>query len=277
MNIEKYDSSLQTVRQRIKNLSLKEGNNIHFSACFIKEGIKDYILNKLPVSKLSLIRKNLMIEKPDIVRIELFEDENSKKVLWMHNIDLSDERRKNQPEKESFKGFGEAEVNQIVQSRLGELMRQNEFEDLKRLNQEYEQEVLDLEQKLETAENRIGELEQSLETKNGIKYYAGLLGDILEGFGIKKEKIRQPLANLMGMDEAEEIKTKASEDTSGIVREEQNSNQQKRNELVELISQYLHSCNDTLLSKIFEIFSEIESHPEQADKIRNYLQTTKTE
>ncbi|MBI4946372.1 MAG: hypothetical protein HY840_08225, partial [Bacteroidetes bacterium] len=141
--------------------------------------------------------------------------------------------------------------------------------------------------------------EEALESKKQVKYYAGMLGDILESIGIKKDKLRKPLAELMGLDDNEDKDEKkkltSKQDNSGIVDENKSQNttqeqsssentsgnnatsqamsedEQKRSEIIALISQYLTNVNNQLLGEIFTIFSEIESDKTLAPNIIEYI------
>jgi hypothetical protein len=290
MNIEKYDKLLKTVKQRIRNLKEKKDVAIFYSAYFIKEKSKDCILNRIPVEKLILVRKNLIIENPDIVRFELFDSEKETKCIWMYNIDLRTEEKVVPQEIASFKGLGEAEINQIVESKLSDRQRIVDFDNIKKALEISNSEYLKLEQRLQETEDelqliteesqaRIEELENLVEVKSGIKYYAGVIGDLLEGFGIAKDKIRKPMAALMGFDEEQEMKNpKSLADKSGIVEDDEVTDEatirlEKRKEIIDLISQYLHNVPDDILSQIFSIFSEIEGNTHIAIELLNHAKS----
>lgn len=178
------------------------------------------------------------------------------------------------PEKPAFIGFGEAEINQIVDQRMAEKQRQIDHEELKDHVRELTGENQELQQKIEALEDANAVLETELEKKKTIRYYAGMLGDILESFGIKRDKIKKPLAELMGVDDekAEQKQVTGQEkDTSGIVEEEASTEQKKRAEIIDLIHQYLKSLPNITLANVFKIFSAIEQSPFIADELLDYL------
>jgi 23S rRNA maturation-related 3'-5' exoribonuclease YhaM len=108
-----------------------------------------------------------------------------------------------------------------------------------------------------------------------------MLGDILESFGIAKDRIKKPIAELMGITDSEKPAQldQAKTDQSGIVEDKQDNptpEGQKRNEVITLISEYLASTSNQTLANVFGIFSEIEQDPVMADKIIQYVNTLKT-
>lgn len=284
MNIEAFDNQIRSIKQRIKNLDLAKNNSLVYTAYFIKNGVSDCLLNRVTVDSISLVRKNLFIEQPDKVRIELYETEKGKKMLYQLSIDLRDkdvivEMAEN--ETTTFKGLGEAEVNQMVQNKLNAILQQNEYEAIKKEHAAFEQEIEELNEQLEESESKIQELESIIKNKSGIKYYAGLLGDILEGFGLAKEKIRGPMAALMGIsdEDSDSNSRHSSQDRSGIVEDEASQKDtdrnKKRQEIIDLIAQFLQNVSDTQLSTLFSIFSSIESNPSLSSEILQFINTQK--
>jgi len=115
-----------------------------------------------------------------------------------------------------------------------------------------------------------------LSDKKNFKYYAGITGDILQSFGIKKEMVAKPLAGLLaGSQETETtaIEENASSDTSGIVDEDTPVSQPKnrRQEMIDLLTMYLQNIDTATLEKLFAIFSEVEDNHDKADQILIYL------
>lgn len=279
MEKSKYTLNLSNIRTKIRTYQ-EQGKDVLFSAIFITGKEKTKLVERAPVGQLSLVTKNLKCENPDKIRIELYDGKESPNPLWLKELILT------QPEPEveqpGFKGFGEVEINRIVDERFRERQRLAEYETLKERVLELTGENEELHDSIEELENENSRLEQELEAKKQIKYYTGMLGDIFESFGISKDRIKKPIAELMGINDSEE-KPKLSgskTDNSGIVDEKQteaSSEEQKRSEIIALIAEYLKTTSNQTLANVFSIFSEIEADNEIADKIIHYINTLKTE
>jgi FtsZ-binding cell division protein ZapB len=278
MEKNKYTLNLSNIRTKIRTFR-EQGKDVLYSAIFINGKEKVKLVDRAPVSQLSLVTKNLQCETPDKVRIELFDGKETPNPLWFKELPA---RQEIEVETQEFKGLGEAEINEIVDQRFRERQRNAEYENLKERVMELTEENEELHDSIEELENENSRLEQELEAKKQIKYYAGMLGDIFESFGISKDKIKKPIAELMGINDAEDkpksIEAKA--DNSGIVDESKpttSTEEQKRTEIISLIAEYLSTTSNQTLANVFNIFSEIEADNGIADKIIAYINTLKNE
>jgi FtsZ-binding cell division protein ZapB len=279
MEKSKYTLNLSNIRTKIRTYQ-EQGKDVLFSAIFITGKEKTRLVDRAPVGQLSLITKNLKCENPDKIRIELYDGKENPNPLWLKELILS------QPEPEAepsgFKGLGELEINRIVDERFRERQRNAEYETLKERVLELTGENEELHDSIEELENENTRLEQELEAKEQIRYYTGMLGDIFESFGISKDRIKKPIAELMGITDTEKKpkQLEAKTDSSGIVDEkvtDVSTEEQKRSEIIALIAEYLKSTSNQTLANVFSIFSEIEADNEIADKIIHYINTLKTE
>ncbi|MBU0487757.1 MAG: hypothetical protein KKD31_07375, partial [Bacteroidetes bacterium] len=139
----------------------------------------------------------------------------------------------------------------------------------------------DLELELTEKEQRIDELEDEIKTKNSIKFYAGLAGDVLESIGIKKSMLKKSLAGIMKSNPSEHSETTSENttslpDNSGIVDDDTPETQTgKRSEMINLIREYLPTTRDDVLTNIFAIFSEIEQDGELSYRLLKYIEEEK--
>jgi hypothetical protein len=278
----KYTLNLSNIRTKIRTYQ-EQGKDVLLSAIFITGREKSKLIDKAPVKQLSLITKNLKCENPDKIRIELFDGKETVNPLWLKEIILS--LPENEEEPTEFKGLGEADINRIVDERFQERQRLAEYELLKERVLELTEENEELQDKIDELVSNNSQLETDIESKKQIKYYAGMLGDILESFGIAKNTVKRPLAELMGIsdesDSPKQLQGK-NEDSSGIVEKtgEVNSfspEEQKRNEVIILISDYLKTTSNQTLANIFSIFSAIEADNSVAEKILLYLTPLKSD
>jgi FtsZ-binding cell division protein ZapB len=281
MEKNKYTLNLSNIRTKIRTYQ-EQGKDVVFSSIFITGKEKTKLVDRAPVGQLSLITKNLKCENPDKIRIELYDGKENPNPLWLKELILTPPEPETELELLGFKGLGEAEINRIVDDRFKERQRIIEYEFLKERVMELTEENEELKDLIEELENENTHFEQELESKKQIKYYAGMLGDIFESFGISKDRIKKPIAELMGINETDERakSIEAKTDSSGIVDEPKSfpsEDEQKRTEIISLIAEYLKTTSNKTLTNVFSIFSEIEADNTIADKIIQYINTLKTE
>jgi len=256
----------------------------------VLEKHKEKLIDKAPVTQLALLSKNIKCEAPEKIRIELYNGKENPTPIWFNEYLVNDtESEPIQAIQSEFKGFGEADINRMVDDRIRSQKRLEEYESLK-------DEVSDLRIELEEQRDLVAELEneneelkQKLEGKKQIRYYAGMLGDIFESFGIAKEKVKNPIVQLMGLSESDEetesgkdketSQTQNTEDEEPDFKPKGNSRsgaeQSKREEIITLISDYLQSSENKTLAEVFAIFSEIEHCPILAGEILAFIETKK--
>ena len=281
MEENKYTINLSNIRTKIRTYK-EQGKDVLFSAIFITGKDKTKLIDRAPVAQLSLITKNLKCENPDKIRIELYDGKETPNHLWLKEIVLTQPATETEPS--GFKGLGEAEINRIVDEKFRERQRSAEYEQLKERVMELTEENEELQDSIEELESENTRLAQELEGKKQVKYYAGMLGDIFESFGISKDRIKRPIAELMGITDSDEkpkeLENKA--DSSGIIdepirKQAPTAEEQKRTEIITLIAEYLKTTSNQTLANVFSIFSEIEADNGMADKIIQHINTLKTE
>lgn len=278
MEKNKYTLNLSNIRTKIRTYQ-QQGKDVLFSAIFITGRDKTKLIERAPVQQLSLITKNLKCENPDKIRIELYDGKETINPLWLKEIVLT----LPEPEMETsgFKGLGEAEINRIVDDRFRERQRISEYEQLKERVMDLTEENEELHDTIDELESQNQQLELELEGKKQVKYYAGMLGDILESFGIAKDKVKRPLAELMGINETDEPKKLegSKEDDSGIIDQGEpihtTPELEKRKEIILLISEYLKTTSNETLVNLFNIFSEIEMDNTLANLIIEFIKQKK--
>lgn len=257
------------------NKEIEKGTEIFFSASVVNNNKSHKLLDMEPVDTMTKqINHMVKTEKPEIIKVDLLTEDEK----WVDGC-VCDLRAKSSISKgENFQGFGEAEINALVERRFDEQKKNDDFKEMKDIVKDLATENEELKARVEELETENEEMEQSLEDKKKIKYYASIVGDFLEGIGIHKDKIRKPLAELMGMGEKEEQKKITNADNSGIVEEQEEHASQptdaddlKRIEIISLIGQYLNRVNNQLLGELFTIFSEIESTNLLAPEIIEYI------
>jgi hypothetical protein len=285
-----YNLNINNFKKKIQTFE-KQGKEMFFTTYFFTGKTKEMLTDKAPVELLNLIPDNLKCDSPDKIRIELYDAKDAIHCLYPREYKriIIEPVLENPPVQ--FKGFGEIEINSIVDQRFRERQQQEEYAQLK-------QNVLTLTTELEEQQDLVADLEaenerleQELENKKQVRYYAGMLGDILEGIGISKDKIRNPIASLMGIaDDAKSMElssqpsqttqaTQTQHDQSGIVEEQEaepiTKEERERNEVISLITDYMNAVDNKILGRLFIIFSEIEQDSDKALEIITFLKTPK--
>jgi len=200
------------------------------------------------------------------------------------------EKYRDFPETPEITGLGNASsksIESIVNKRLDEERKERKLHELETIiNENNEtltkntQTIEGLESKLVSKNEEIEGLQKTIANKQNFKYYAGITGDILQSFGIKKELVAKPLAGLLtggeGQQEPKAIEENTTFDESGIVDDERAENHprnvdEKRNEMIVLIGEFLKGVDNQTLSNTFSIFSEIENDPNNSSLILEFL------
>jgi len=291
MKPEDYSLNISNLK-KLMSQHQKKGQELFFDAFLITGKQQNKIIDKGSHADLSLITDHLNCSEPDKIRFEFFDSKEAAlckfpRVFLLNKAIVEQNKPIVQSE---FRGFGEAEINNIVDQRFRERQQQEEFAQLKEQVQELTQEVEEQSNLIEELETENERLESVLEGKTHIRYYAGMLGDILESFGISKTTVKKPLAELMGFNDKEEPKKEiqeTKEDTSGIVEDSatetdthlqpETPEQAKRREIITLIADYLKSTDNKTLAMVFSIFSEIEHDNAVATDLMTFLESKKQE
>ena len=303
METRGVEEFIRHIQDRADYLSQRTGFEVLVSAYTVKDGIKLQVINQQEKEIISSLDEIINTKNPDSIKLELHLNGKTEHHNYQLNFENTDPMIQpefiiNRPhqlpiinESQNFNGFGAVEqknIESIVNKRLEEERKSIELVDLKtKLNERNEsldkqsKQIGDLESEIESKDEEISDLKQSIESKKNFKYYAGITGDILQSFGIKKEIIAKPLGGLLSghsEDETKALNEKASNDantdTSGIIEEQPShtpSVTSKRDEMIDLLSMYIENLDTSTLEKLFDIFSEIENNKSNADKILQFL------
>ena len=290
MTTRGLEEFIKYLKDRTYDLKVRygRGNTVSVSIFFIKDGAETQVVTDEDRRVLSKIAELILMQKPEQVRAEI--TSNYKKEIHTYNMtnDLSNDNSPlptNYNQVQNFGGFGNIEqrnIESIVNKRLEEERKERELIDLKsQLNENKESltkkssEIDKLKSEIEAKVEEIEGLQSTIESKKNFKYYAGITGDILQSFGIKKEMIATPLAGLLSggnSDDTKAIAENTQTDNSGIVDDEQTvSINNKRDEMIALIAEYLKGVDNKTLSNVFTIFSEIENNPHNSNLIIEFL------
>ena len=315
MEAKGLEDFIKYLKNRTYDLSVRAKLDVSLSVFLMLNGNRQLLLKNKDRKILSTLALQVFEIKPDSIEVEL--EFNGKVENHLFNMNYSGRNEHFQENNdnirvanvmpEKYRGFNEnngmmgmagmgnvsqINIESIVNKRLEEERKERELIELKRKISEYNdslskntKEIEKLNSKIESKEQEIEALQKTIATKSNFKYYAGITGDILQSFGIKKEIIATPLAGILtgGNDEdPKAIEQKIADDDSGIIEDEQpntkapsSSVSDKRTEMISLISDYLQGIDNKTLSNVFTIFSEIENDPNNSGLILNFLRSKK--
>jgi FtsZ-binding cell division protein ZapB len=279
ITLKNYGIDIENIRGKIYHYK-KQKIAYLVTVTFITGKQKEVIIERGASKTLSQIDELLKCEKPDKIQLEYFKGDSDKR----HDIKIypfQDVSESSQIHVQSqFQGFGEAEISRIVDDRFQERQRKEEYEQLKERVLELSTENEEFQDTIDELEAENERLEKIIESKTQVRYYAGMLGDILESFGIAKDKVKSPLAALMGVTDTEETTKETETGTDKEVEEPEikpKSQQSKRREIITLICDYLESTDNQTLAKVFTVFSEIEHNPPLANDLITFIESKKEE
>jgi len=273
-----YGINIDSLKDKMYNLKRKKVV-CHINVIFYYGNQHEMVIERSKVTNAGEIAEFLKVDKPDKIRIEYFKGANDPKYDTFKIYPFAPVSETIPiPAQQQFQGLGEVEINNLVDQRFRKKQHDEEFEQLQVQVTELTKELDEQTEMVEELEAENEQLRTELESKKQIRYYAGMLGDILEGIGISKDKIRSPIAHLMGVTETAES-TKEDETETQVEEPEikPKSQQSKRREIITLIADYLESTDNQTLGKVFTVFSEIEHNPPLADDLINFIESKKEE
>lgn len=307
MDKNKIYNFITSLRNKIITLSSRTGR-IAVSLSINTEGISKKVLDREPATESNisaLIRSKIDINNPpDVISVE-FTDANKNYIfLDKRQLVIKKPKEKNQDKhnkKEVHLGsvsrrnnrpyLNHNEVEKIFQRKWKEKEREQEVITLRQDVERLENDLVinykdkgELEARISELEDEIETLEEQLEAKSQLKYYANIIGIALEQIGINKNMLRKPLRGLLEdpEEQAKHIDEKIQDDESGIVtdgetkeKKQLTEEEQRRQEAITLIAQYLAGTDNETLGYIYYIFSEIEADKTIAATIIKYLESIK--
>src|ERR1035437_7114980 len=112
---EEYENKMANLREKINNFK-KQGKDVVYSAIFITGKEKIKLVDRASPKQLTLVGRNLKYDHPDRVRIELYDAQELKNMLWVVEIETNPSSEEEKPS--TLQGLGEIEINQMVDERF---------------------------------------------------------------------------------------------------------------------------------------------------------------
>ncbi|MCX6257977.1 MAG: hypothetical protein NTW49_08810 [Bacteroidia bacterium] len=285
-NQELLDNDLKKIVAKALMHEEDEGMKILLFATFLNGEKKiESIADKVSQDKFcALVRNYLKLQsrEVDTIRVDFFDAKNLNKRFDWRVIDLkkTDPEPVIKVEEPQFKGFGEAEVNSLVERKLQEIEKERQFSEMADRLKDQTKELSEAEETIDALTKTVAGLTEQIDAKNTLSFYAGIVGDFLEGIGLSKTEISKKLSGLMGIgyEKCQEALPPKREDRSGMVEEKAETPEEKqRNECCDLIREFLKGLPDNTLKEIYDILSDIEQDKSLSLKIINYLKELKTQ
>lgn len=184
VNQKALNSAAKVLANQIKTLEAQGYRDMYFSAQFFSGGKKQNGIERGDVTKISKqVRDYVKSEEADTMNVEVLEESTSKSIYRKKFFNLYTQSGVAPQHELSARGFaglggygglGEVEVNAIVDKRVGEERRKDDFQ---RLNKE----VDELRSKATALESEKEELEATLNAKKDTEYYMGIIGAAFPG------------------------------------------------------------------------------------------------
>lgn len=256
------DNLVEVSRKMIKTFPKQGYNNVVFNATFYRNGKKLNAIDQADISNFSqLVRNYEKSENPDKVKVE-FKDLEKGVLIWAKTFNVEEIQDEIPRSTVSFQGFGEAEVNEMVQRRFNELERQKTIEQL-------QAELQQLKSHNDELEFQVADMQSTLDAKKQIEYYSNIIGMAMPG--LAKFFTGTPMAAAMsflsGQDEQKELEASKEED-----KKEQPPEQ--RQSIISLISEFCETLNNQELGSIYLLFIELEKDKTNIQRILKYITTS---
>lgn len=183
LNKHRLNNLLRGVQKSIDLFESQGHTDVYFTAQFSRAGKKQNGIERGELASFAKqIRTYVTSEEADSVRIDFFDNSNSKSI-YSKVIDglRSDESGTGTGQASAdhanalggFNGLGEAQVNALIERKVDrkvdEVRRNDDFQ---RMNREIDE----LRTKAATLESERDELEASLKAKKDIEFYSGIIG-----------------------------------------------------------------------------------------------------
>lgn len=245
-------------KKAIKAQNLQGYDTIYCSTVFSKRGKKVNSFERAAAENFSrLLLTYVESEQPDKIRVELRGERDE--LLWTKTFNLEPEQEIKLAKETEFQGLGEAEVNRLLNTKLEEIMRNNELEELRALRDQLEQENDALRQQL-------GELETVVDAKKNLEYYSNIIGLALPGLAkmLSKTALGGTLGMLAGL-----------QDHSTPSNENDSSEKDQRETIIDLVTEFMRGLDDTQLGHLYLVFIELNNNPDLIGSLLGQLHAQK--
>lgn len=229
-----------TVRKAVSAQAMLGHSDIMCSAILTRRGKKLNSIDRSPKENFTrLMHQYIQAEQPDKIRVELRSGDDA--LLWCKTFLLESDRPELHTHSE-FQGFGEVELQEMINHKVAEMRRNEELEELRGETEQLNQENEELKKQLEA-------LEETVEAKKQIEYYANILGMAFPG--LAKLLSNTPLGGTLG----------ALAGLDGVQNHRSASEDNQRQTIIELVTEFMNSLDDQQLGQLYLVFIELSNKP----------------
>jgi hypothetical protein len=256
----KVEYMVDTTRSMIKTLRSRGLDDLVFSATLYKHGKK---LNSIDLAEATnfsrLVRQYVKTEVPDKVRVELKTPSDNMQ-RWMKQFELtelSDDIPRSSVPAAAFQGFGEADIQDLVNRRFVELERHKELE---RVNQE----IIELRDRNADMEKELESLHAVVEAKKQLEYYSAIIGAAFPGLAnfLKGTAIGPVFSFLAGNGDppAEEPQLQAPQMASDQTQT-----------TMDMICEFIRTLNEQEVATLYLLMIEIEKDRSLLQQLQHFI------
>lgn len=270
LNQKALNSAAKILANQVKTLEAQGYEDMYFSAQFYSSGKRQNGIEKGDVAKISKqIRDYVKSEEADTMNVEVFEEQSGKSVYRKKFFNLYQNTEPVHASEQSvrpssglggFSGLGEAEVMELVDKRVTEARKQDEF---LRLNKE----VDELRTKANTLEAEKEELEATLKAKKDTEYYMGIIGAAFPGLA--------PLFSGTPLAQAAGFLAGTSDLNGKPIQPATAQGSDEVSSISTMVSEFCNTLDPQEASAIHLLFMGFESDRSQIQKALHYITTTK--
>lgn len=229
-----------TVRKAIHAQAMLGHEDVVCSVSLSRRGKKLNSIDRSPKENFTrLMHQYIQSEQPDKIRVELRSADDA--LLWSKTFSLEQDPV-DVSSNMDFQGFGEAQITELLNQKIGELRKQEELEGLRSESEQLSQENESLRRQLEA-------LEETVEAKKKVEYYANILGLAFPGLAklLSTTPLGGTLGALAGLDAPNESYS--------------SSEKSQRDTIIELVSEFMTSLDDQALGQLYLVFIELSNNP----------------
>jgi hypothetical protein len=178
LNKHRLNNLLRGIQTSINLFESQGHTDVYFTAQFYRAGRKQNCIERGDLLSFSKqVRTYIASEDADAARIEFFSESTGKSIYSKALNDLRTSSAVNTSEQPiaaapvglGYAGLGEAQVTELINRKVAEERRNDEFQ---RLNKE----VDELRTQNETLKEKASDLEVKLKAKSEIEFYSGIIG-----------------------------------------------------------------------------------------------------
>jgi len=214
MEIESFDKFIKKVKDKAYNIEVRKKQEMSLNVVFYQDnGEKEFHENEQR-DFLFEITDHISSFKPEKIEIEIYPEYDKPDFFSYSFSDTNNDRNTTVNDQNNIENplsrLGPSTVDEYINQKIEADRRNDKLTKLQESLVNKEKEIEELNHIIEKQnyqisklKSKIKKLKHEIDAKKNIRYYAGFAGDVLESFGVKKEKVQGALSGLMGGEKGE--------------------------------------------------------------------------